>query len=648
MCGIAGIFDPAGRGTADLRQRLAPMVGVLAHRGPDADGLWIDADAGIGLGHRRLSIVDVTSAGAQPMASADGRWITTYNGELYNTADLRTEVERANPGVRWRGHSDTEVLLEAVSLWGVAEASKRCNGMFALAFWDRRERRLWLVRDRIGIKPLYWTKLPGGGLLFGSELRAFRSYPGFNTRIDTKAVSAYLRSACIPAPHSIYEETYKLPPGHLLCAEAGKELKPSCYWDLRQIAVDGQRRIDGRSQEELADDLEALLVDSIVRQMVSDVPLGALLSGGIDSSLVVALMQAKSSRPIRTFTIGFRDKRYNEADDARRVAEHLGTAHTELVVEPAVAQATIARLPDIYDEPFADSSQIPTFLVSELARRSVTVALSGDGGDEGFGGYVRHHWINRLSAWNRFVPGPLSRTLGGSLQLLSPTAWDALLRPLPARLRPTFVGDKIHKAAALMALGGTGQIYRRTIAQWAEPSRALRQANEPSAVWDDRAIANDVPDPSALTRYFDMMHYLPDDILTKLDRASMAVSLEARVPLLDHRVVEYSWRLPRSALIGGSKGKIILRRILHKYVPSDLVERPKAGFAIPIGDWIRGPLSDWAADLLSDSSLAKSGLFNVAEIRRVFAEHQAGIRDWQYPLWTILMFQAWHNRWAVK
>ena len=648
MCGIAGILEPARRGIADLRQRLEPMNGLLAHRGPDADGLWIDTDAGIGLGHRRLSIVDVTPAGAQPMASADGRWITTYNGELYNTAELRSEVERANPDVRWRGHSDTEVLLEAVSLWGVVEAIKRCNGMFALAFWDRRERRLWLVRDRIGIKPLYWAKLPSGGLLFGSELRALRQYPGYNTRVDMTAVSAYLRSACIPAPHTIYQDTYKLLPGHLLCAEAGQEPKLSCYWDLRQIAVDGQHRMEGRSQEELAIDLESLLADSVVRQMVSDVPLGALLSGGVDSSLVVALMQAKSSRAVRTFTIGFRDKRYNEADDARRVAQHLGTDHTELVVEPAVAQATIARLPGIYDEPFADSSQIPTFLVSELARRSVTVALSGDGGDEGFGGYVRHHWVNRLSAWNRYVPGPLSRTLGAGLRMLSPAAWDTLLRPLPARLRPSFVGDKIHKAAALVALRDTGQIYRQVIAQWAEPSRALRQTNEPSAVWDDPAIANDIADPSARTRYFDMMHYLPDDILTKVDRASMAVSLEARVPLLDHRVVEYSWRLPRSALIEGSKGKIILRRILHKYVPKNLVERPKAGFAIPIGDWIRGPLSDWAADLLSDSSLAKSGLFNAAEIRRIFAEHQAGIRDWQYRLWTILMFQAWHNRWAVK
>ena len=354
MCGIVGIFDPARRGTADLKQRLAPMTEIIAHRGPDADGLWIDAEAGIGLGHRRLSIVDVTSAGAQPMASADGRWITTYNGELYNTADLRAEVERANPDVRWRGHSDTEVLLEAVALWGVAEAIKRCNGMFALAFWDRRERRLWLVRDRIGIKPLYWARLPGGGLLFGSELRAFRGCPEFNARIDTEAVSAYLRSACIPAPHTIYEDTYKLLPGHLLCAEAGKEPKVTCYWDLRQIAVDGQCRIEGRSQEELAEELEGLLADAVVRQMVSDVPLGALLSGGIDSSLVVALMQAKSSRAVRTFTIGFRDNRYNEADDARRVAEHLGTEHTELIVEPAVAQATIARLPEIYDEPFAE------------------------------------------------------------------------------------------------------------------------------------------------------------------------------------------------------------------------------------------------------------------------------------------------------
>jgi asparagine synthase (glutamine-hydrolysing) len=647
MCGIAGILDLTGGPANHMRDRLAAMTGTLAHRGPDADGLWVDSEAGVGFGHRRLSIVDLSSAGAQPMASANGRWIATYNGELYNTSDLRHEVECINPAVYWRGHSDTEVLLEAVALWGVSAAIERCNGMFAIAFWDRRERRLWLTRDRLGIKPLYWTRLPKGGLLFASELRALRSHPSFTARIDPQSVAAYLRSACVPAPRTIYRDTYKLPPGHLMTAEAGKEPSSTCYWDLRDIAAIGQRNIEHRNEDDLAIELETLLLDSVERQMVSDVPLGAFLSGGIDSSIVVALMQARSTRPVRTFTIGFHDKRYNEADHARQIAKHLATDHTELVVEPAVAQATIARLSEIYDEPFADSSQIPTFLVSELARRSVTVALSGDGGDECFGGYVRHHWINRLSSWNRSVPAPLSRTLGDALQMLSPAAWDTIFRPLPARLRPTFLGDKIHKAAPLISLGGTEQIYRRVIAQWPEPSQVMPGIIEAPAIWDDQSTAHDIADPSARVRYFDMAHYLPDDILTKVDRASMAVSLESRVPLLDHRVVEYSWRLPHSALIQGSKGKVLLRRILHKYVPPELVERQKAGFAIPIGDWIRSPLSDWAAGLLSEQSLSLTGLFDVAVIRRIFDEHQRGLRDWQYPLWTILMFQAWYKRWAA-
>ena len=647
MCGIAGFLDRANLPANDIRDRLAAMAGTLAHRGPDADGLWTDPEAGVALGHRRLSVVDLSTAGSQPMASANGRWITVYNGELYNTSELRAEVERAYPAVHWRGHSDTEVMLEAVTLWGVTATIERCNGMFAIAFWDRHERRLWLVRDRLGIKPLYWARLPNGGLLFGSELRALRSHPSFVARVDPQSVTAYLRSACIPAPHTIYRDTYKLPAGHLMSVELGKEPAISCYWDLRAIAADGQRHIETRSEDELASELERLLKDAVERQMVSDVPLGAFLSGGIDSSLVVALMQAQSSRPVRTFTIGFRDKRYNEADQARQVANHLGTDHTELVIEPAVARATIARLPDIYDEPFADSSQIPTFLVSELARRSVTVSLSGDGGDECFGGYVRHHWINRLATWNRLVPARLSQALGGGLQLLSPAAWDAIFSPLPARLRPTFLGDKIHKAAALIALGSTEQIYRRMIAQWPEPSQVMPGLSEPPAVWDDASIARDIPDPSARVRYFDMMHYLPDDILTKVDRASMAVSLEARVPLLDHRIVEYSWRLPRSALIRGSKGKLLPRRVLYRYVPQELVERQKAGFAIPIGDWIRGPLSDWATELLSEQSLAAHGLFDFAVIQRIFAEHQSGRRDRQFPLWTILMFQAWYKRWAT-
>jgi asparagine synthase (glutamine-hydrolysing) len=622
------------------------MTATLAHRGPDADGLWIDGESGIGLGHRRLSIVDLTQAGAQPMNSAAGRWLTVYNGELYNTEDLRAEIEAAGHRVNWRGRSDTEVILEAVTLWGVTEATTRFNGIFALALWDRRERRLWLIRDRLGVKPLYWARLSNGGLLFASELRAFRAHPRFDATIHPAAVAAYLRSACIPAPLTIYTKAWKIPPAHILSVSAQAEPQTSRYWNLRDAAAAGQRNLDSRVDAEVTDDLEALLTDAVGRQMLADVPLGAFLSGGIDSSTVVALMQKQSSRPVRTFSIGFQENSFNEATHARKVATHLGTDHTERIVDPVSAQAVIARLPEIYDEPFADSSQIPMLLVSELARRNVTVALSGDGGDECFAGYTRYHWIDRLSRLTAAVPSFVLHATGATLRMLSPETWDALLSPIPQRLRPRHGGDKIHKTAAVLALGGTESIYRGLVAQWLDPRTAMPNVEEPPGVWDEPGIAGDLPDRVARLRYFDMMHYLPDDILTKVDRASMAVSLEARVPLLDHRVVEYAWRLPRSQLGCGQDSKRILRRILHRHVPPALVERPKMGFAIPFGDWLRGPLSEWASDLLSEQSLLSSGLFDTSVIRSRFLEHLDGRRNWQSSLWTILMFQAWHRRWG--
>lgn len=646
MCGITGFLLRAEISANEIGDRLAAMAGALAHRGPDADGSWIDPAAGVALGHRRLSIVDLSASGAQPMSSANGRWVTVYNGELYNTAELRAEVEKANPEVAWRGHSDTEVMLEAIALWGVNSAIAQCDGMFALALWDRQERRLWLVRDRLGIKPLYWARLPDGALLFGSELRALRSHPSFAAEIDPNAVAAYLRSACIPAPHTIYRHVHKLPPAHILHVGTRDEPTISCYWDLRAIAAAGQRQLAQQPEEELTDELERLLRDSVLRQMVSDVPLGAFLSGGIDSSTVVALMQAQSNRPVRTFSIGLRDERYDESGFARRVAAHLGTDHTELIVNPDEARAVIDRLPDIYDEPFADSSQIPTFLVSKLARQDVTVALSGDGGDECFGGYVRYHWIDRLADWTSRAPAIMWRGLGSSVQMLSTQAWETLLGPIPRRYRPVHVGDKLHKAAALLALGEADQMYRRVIAQWPEPIELMPDAREPSAPWDSPCLSSQIPDRVARMRYYDMMQYLPDDILTKVDRASMAVSLEVRVPLLGHRVVEYSWRLPRSALIRASKGKQILRHVLHRYVPPALVERQKTGFSIPIDEWIRGPLVDWASDLLSEHALSQTGLFDASVIRRRFEDHRQGRGNWSRALWTILMFQAWHRRWA--
>jgi asparagine synthase (glutamine-hydrolysing) len=444
MCGIAGLLNSRGSSAAELGALTGAMTDSLAHRGPDADGVWIDGERGIGLGHRRLAIVDLTPAGGQPMTSADESWLTVYNGELYNTEDLRREIEASGHRVHWRGHSDTEVILEAVTLWGVVEATKKFNGIFALALWDRRERRLWLIRDRLGVKPLYWGKLPNGGLLFGSELRALRTHPRFDAALNMSAVAGYLRSACVAAPLTIYRNAWKVPPAHILSVSADEEPKLIRYWNLREVAAAGQRSLDRRSDGEVTDELEALLTDAVGRQMVADVPLGAFLSGGVDSSTVVALMQKQSSRPVRTFSIGFHEQAFNEATYARAVAQHLGTDHTELMVDSATAQAVIGRLPDIYDEPFADSSQIPTFLVSEMARRDVTVALSGDGGDENFAGYNRYHWIDGLSRLTAHVPQALLRRASQALQGLSVESWDALLSPLPRRLRPQHVGDKIH------------------------------------------------------------------------------------------------------------------------------------------------------------------------------------------------------------
>jgi asparagine synthase (glutamine-hydrolysing) len=430
-----------------------------------------------------------------------------------------------------------------------------------------------------------------------------------------------------------------------LTLEQGQEPKLSCYWDLLQVAGENQHCIDRRPEAEIADELDNLLRDAVIRQMVSDVPLGAFLSGGIDSSTVVALMQAQSSRRVHTFSIGSQNEAYNETSHAKLVAQHLGTEHTELIVDPDMARAVVERLPDIYDEPFADSSQIPTFIVSQLARRDVTVSLSGDGGDECFGGYVRHHWFDFLASYCRTVPAFLSKTASFALQSVSPAAWDTILSSVPRRLRPAHVGDKIHKLAALLPLQDLDSVYRRVVAQWPEPRSVVPDAVEPLQPWAGRNAAAALPEPTSQVRFYDMMQYLPDDILTKVDRASMAVSLEVRVPLLDHRVVEFSWGLPRSVLIRGRRGKRILRHVLHRYVPPALVERPKAGFAVPIGDWIRGPLAGWASDLLSRPALAASGLLNPEFIEQRFTEHQSGRRDWSHGLWSVLMFQAWHQRW---
>jgi asparagine synthase (glutamine-hydrolysing) len=645
VCGICGFVEPSSRWRPDaITGIIRAMADSLAHRGPDGDGVWIDEEAGIAFGHRRLAIVDLSPLGRQPMESSDGRLVLTYNGEIYNHLELRAELESA--GVRLRGHSDTEVLVEACALWGVGRVVKRLIGIFALALWNRAERRLVLVRDQIGVKPLYWGELGGdfgGGLMFASELKALRAYPGWNPEPDRDAMASYFRFNYVPEPHSIYRGVKKLPPGSMLTWEpGGGPVRIDRYWNMRDFARATPRE---RDAVEAVEELDGLLRDAVGRQMMADVPLGAFLSGGIDSSTVVALMQAQSGRPVRSFSIGFHEEGYNEAIHAATVAKHLGTDHTELYVAQDHVRDVIPALPDMFDEPFADSSQIPTYLVSEMTRRHVTVALSGDGGDELFAGYHRYFWADaarrRLSALPSGARKAGSAFFGG----VSERAWDRLFGLVPPGFRPDRAGDRMHKLGAMLGQSGDGELYRGLLSQWDDPEGLVAGSVEPRGILWDESVASDIPDFIRRMQFQDAVTYLPEDILTKVDRASMAVALEARVPLLDHRVVEFAWGLPRSMKIRDGKGKWLLRQVLYRYVPAELVERPKMGFSVPVGAWLRGPLRDWAEDLLDERLMREAGLLNPAPVRRRWAEHQEGRRDWSESLWGVLMFQAWSRRW---
>jgi asparagine synthase (glutamine-hydrolysing) len=639
VCGITGFLDlRTSEGAADMEARVTAMADTLEHRGPDSWAAWVDADAGIAFGHRRLAIVDLSETGAQPMTSSCGRFVICYNGMIYNAPKIRDEL--AAKGRTFRGSSDTEVMIEAFSQWGVEDSLDRLVGMFAFALWDRRKRELILARDRLGIKPLYWGRM-GSAFLFGSEIKALKAHPAWQGRINRGALAAYMRYAYVPAPFAIFEGVQKLLPGTLLRLKSGAaEPEIKTFWDLKTVI--GQARSRPAVDENSAiEEFHGVLKKAVSERMLSDVPVGALLSGGIDSSIVTALMQAGSSRPIRTFTVGFGEASHDESGYARAVAEHLGTDHTELHVDPAKALEVLAQVPKHYDEPFADSSQIPTMLVSELVRRHVTVVLSGDGGDEVFAGYNRHVVGPKAWAATRRFPGFLRQIAAAGLHGVPPATWDRAASLLPEASRPRQFGDKLHKLAATLGARSEDDFYRSLISLWPTATTPVPGAAEivPPAL--DHGLDGLTLPFMERMQALDTLTYLPDDILTKVDRASMAVGLEARVPLIDHRVVEYAWTLPSRLKVRDGTGKWILRRILEEYVPKPLFERPKSGFAVSLDDWLRGPLRTWAEDLLTERRLKDVGELNPAPIRRMWQEHLSGARNWQHPLWCVLMYQAW-------
>lgn len=642
MCGICGILAFSPVAASDLRAAIQGMAATLSHRGPDGDGTWLDEASGLALGHRRLAIIDLSPGGRQPMVSANGRYAIIYNGEIYNFRELRAELNAI--GVRFRSRSDTEVLLEACAAWGVEATAKRLIGIFAFALWDKEERVLSLARDQLGVKPLYWSQA-NGVLLFGSELRALAAHPAWRPEIDRSALTAYFRHSYVPAPYTIYRHVFKLPPGSILVLRRDGVPLVSSYWDAWSVAKDGIAEPMAVDDGEAVARLDALLRDAIGRQMIADVPLGAFLSGGIDSSTVVALMQTQSASPVKTFTIGFREAGYNEAEHAAAVARHLRTDHTELYVAPEHARALIPSISDWFDEPFADSSQIPTFLVSQLARRHVKVALSGDGGDEVFAGYNRY--ILAAALWRRLhmLPAAVRGVFARTLRAVSPAAWDRLFAVLPSAWHPGQAGDKLHKLADVFTLDNEGAIYRRFVSQWERPESLVIGGVEPKGILWAESVTREIPNFIERMQFLDTVTYLPDDILAKVDRTSMAVSLETRVPLLDPGVVAFGWRLPFSMRMRDGKGKWLLRQVLYRYVPRLLVERPKMGFGVPVDSWLRGALRDWAEDLLDEERLRQDGLLDPGIVRLKWLEHLSGHRNWQHPLWCVLMFQEWKRRW---
>ncbi|MDR8920233.1 Asparagine synthetase (glutamine-hydrolyzing) 1 [Burkholderia multivorans] len=648
MCGIDGFLNSVAFDEETARGTLARMTASLAHRGPDAQGLWVDPAAGIALGHRRPAIVDLSVHGRQPMASACGRYVMVFNGEIYNHRELRAQLERVGRAPAWRGHSDTEVLLAAFAAWGVDATLRRATGMFALALWNRESRVLTLARDRIGEKPLYYGRI-GDALVFASELKALRAYPGFDGEIDRDALCLYLRHSAVPAPHTIYRGIRKLPPGTWIQFEHAQDTpRIRTYWALEHAIDAGHHEPFAGTAAEAVDRLDTVLRQAVARQMEADVPLGAFLSGGVDSSAIVALMQAQSAAPVDTFTIGFHEAGYDEAGYAKAVARHLGTRHTELYVTADHALEVVPKLPAIYDEPFSDASQIPTFLVAELTRRHVKVSLSGDGGDELFGGYTRYFLTPRL--WRKLhrVPAAVRTRIAGALHALRPDHADQLAAVAQGawgagelRESPTRIGDRLHKLGHVMTADSRIGLYRLLMSSVHHPERIALAGHEPPTPLDTASAWPAHLSFAEQAMAIDTLTYLPTDILTKVDRAAMAVSLETRMPFLDHHVVEFAWRLPASLRLPEGQSKALLRRLLDRYVPTELIDRPKQGFCAPIDHWLRGALRDWADALLQPSRLRDEGFFDAAAVERLWRQHQAGRMNWQHQLWTVLMFQAW-------
>lgn len=636
MCGIVGLIDTRrATGSDELRSLVLDMATRMAPRGPDADGAWVDPDAGVAFGHRRLSILDLSELGAQPMVSADGRYVITYNGEIYDHVEVAAELRSA--GVSFRGHSDTEILLEAIARWGVEATLRRVDGMFAFGLWDRRERRLTLARDRMGEKPLYYGHL-GRTFVFSSSLDVLRAHPDFDRPLDLDALSLYFRFKYVPAPWSIHQGISKLEPGSLVEVDhEGVIGTPRHYWryfDLveRGVVFDG-------SDRDAIDELDRLLRRSVRRRMVADVPVGAFLSGGIDSSTVVAAAQAESDRPVRTFTIGSTEAGYDESSDARAVAEHLGTDHTELIVTEQDALATINRLAGVTDEPFGDSSLLPTLLVSELARRDVTVALSGDAGDELFAGYNRYVWVPAI--WRRLgrLPAGLRRSGAEVARRVPPAGWDRAARLLPEARRPRHLGLKVSKVLGIADATDEHEVFHRLVSHWQQPDLLVRGGHEPRTAVDDPAVWPRVDDIVTHMSAVDAVTYLPDDILTKVDRASMAVSLEGRIPLLDVAIVEFAASLPLHMKLRSGTSKWVLRELLARSVPGEIIDRPKSGFGVPIESWLRGPLRGWAQERLHGPAV--SSLLDTEVVERAWQDHLAGRRNQAYELWDVLMFASW-------